>query len=84
MSKMRDLVTDILADIDAGEMTFEQIAIKHDVSLREVNDLALESAEQASFFHDELERDHDEPYEYDDCYPDPDAEYESRYELEDF
>ena len=33
-------------------------------------------------YHDELERDWDERYEPE--YPDPDAEYESRYELEDF
>ena len=38
--------------------------------------------------HDSLERDHDERYEYepgdDDYYPDPDAEYENRYELDDY
>ena len=38
--------------------------------------------DQENFYHDELERDWDERYEPE--YPDPDAEYESRYELEDF
>lgn len=37
-------------------------------------------------YHDELERDWDERYEYegyeDECYPDPDAAYEDRYEVE--
>lgn len=82
MSKMRDLVTDITADIDEGLLSFEQIAVKHEVSLREVDMLALEIAEQDTFYHDELQRDWDEAYEPE--YPDPDAEYESRYELEDF
>ena len=82
MSKMRDLVTDITADIDEGLLSFEQIAVKHEVSLREVDMLAMEIAEQDTFYHDELQRDWDEAYEPE--YPDPDAEYESRYELEDF
>lgn len=81
MGKMRDLVSDILADIDEGELSFSEIAVRHGVSLREVNDLAFESAEQAVFYHDELERDWDESYEPE--YPDPDVEYESRYELDD-
>jgi hypothetical protein len=39
--------------------------------------------------HDSLERDHDERYEYepvdeDAYYPDPDAEYENRYDLGDY
>jgi hypothetical protein len=39
--------------------------------------------------HDPLERDHDERYEYelgdeDDYYPDPDAAYEERYDLDDY
>ena len=38
--------------------------------------------DQENFYHDELERDWDERYEPE--YPDPDAEYESRYELEDY
>ena len=80
MSKMRDLVTDILADIDEGEMSFEQIAVKHEVSVREVRDLAFGDGPDVGY-HDELERDWDEPYEMEpDAYLD--ASYEDRYEVE--
>lgn len=82
MGAVKSMVIDIQEDIDAGELSFEQIAAKYDVSLREVDLLAFEVAEQDTFYHDELQRDWDEPYEPD--YPDPDVEYESRYELEDF
>ena len=84
MSDFRDQIMSIQDDIDAGELSFEQIAVKYGVSLRDVDRLALDIAERDTFYHDELERDWDEPYENDECYPDPDAEYESRYELEDF
>lgn len=82
MGAVKSMVFDIQEDINAGELSFEQIAAKYDVSLREVDQLAFEVAEQDTFYHDELERDWDEPYEPE--YPDPDVEYESRYELEDF
>jgi hypothetical protein len=85
MSKMSELALDIQEEIDRGEFTFQQIADKYGVSLREVDALAFEIMEQDVMLYDHMERDWDEPYEpegYD--YPDPDAEYESRYELEDF
>lgn len=82
MGAVKSMVFDIQEDINAGELSFEQIAAKYEVSLREVDMLAFEVAEQDTFYHDELERDWDEAYEPE--YPDPDAEYESRYELEDF
>ena len=82
MSAIKNFVFDIQEEINSGELSFEQIATKYGVSLREVDQLAFEVAEQDCFYHDEMERDRDEPYEPE--YPDPDAEYESRYELEDF
>lgn len=85
MSEFRDQIIAIQEDIDAGELTFEQIAVKYGVSLRDVDRLALDIAEQDTFYHDELERDWDEPYVpegNEDAYLD--QSYEERYELEDF
>ncbi len=85
---MRDLIIDLQAEIQLGVLSFAEIAQKYEVPTSWVNEawnLLCEQeaeAEQFAGYHDELERDHDEPYEPD--YPDPDAEYESRYELEDF
>lgn len=40
MSKIKDFVIDIQDDIDAGELTFEQIAQAHGVSVDMVRDIA--------------------------------------------
>lgn len=87
MSEFRDMVIAIQDDIEQGELSFQQIAIKHEVTLREVEQLARDMADDFSYedrYYDELERDHDEPYEPDEYVPDPDAWYEDQYDLGDF
>ena len=85
MSKMNELVIDIQDETDRGELSFEQIAVKYGVTLRDVDTVAFEIMEQ-DMYHDEMERDHDEPYEQDEGYEDSylDAAYEDRYAVEDF
>ena len=80
---MSKLTLDIQEEIDRGEFTFQQIADNYGVSLREVDALAFEIMEQDVMLYDHMERDWDEPFEPE-GYDYPDAEYESRYELEDF
>lgn len=96
MSKFRDMIIAVQDDIDLGELSFAQIALKYGITLREVDALALDLMERDTVFadgpevgyHDEMERDHDEAYEpeYDEGYEDRylDASYEDRYELNDF
>lgn len=87
---MRDLIIGIQEDIQLGVLCFADIARKHRVPVSWVDEawnmLCEQEAEAESFVshsHDELERDHDEPYEPDyteDAYLD--ASYEDRYELD--
>lgn len=83
---MSDLVIDIQSDILAGVLSFREIAEKNEVPLSWVNeawDMLCEQEAEAERqfdqgFHDELERDHDEPYE-----PDyGDSWYDDQYELD--
>jgi len=82
---MRDLIIDIQSDIVSGELSFQEIAQKHEVSLSWVNEAwemlceqEAHMAEHVAGYHDELERDHDEPYE-----PDyGDSWYEDQYDLD--
>lgn len=81
---VRDLIIDIQNDILAGVLNFSEIAFKHEVPLSWVNEawdeLCEQEAEAERFagYHDELERDHDEPYE-----PDyGDSWYDDQYELD--
>lgn len=89
---MRDLIIGIQEDIQLGVLCFADIAQKHRVPVSWVNAawdmLCEQEAEEDRFMshlHDELERDHDEPYE-----PDPaedaylDASYEDQYDLGDY
>lgn len=85
MSAYKDMIIDIQDEIEAGELTLEQIAAKYEFSVKEITLLAQEMAEQDTFYHDGFERDHDEPYEQEEqYYPDPDAHYENQYDLEDY
>ena len=70
MSAFRDMVIDIQNDIEAGELTFDQIAVKYDVSVKEVEQLAWDLAEEFS--------------QSDEYFPDPDSWYENQYDIEDF
>ena len=82
---MRDLIIDIQNDILAGVLSFAEIAVKHEVPTSWVNEawdlLCEQEAEaQANQSYDELERDHDEPYE-----PElNDSWYEDQYDLGDY
>jgi hypothetical protein len=82
MAATKNLVSDILDDIDEGLLSLEQIAEKHEVSRREVQELAFVGDVLGTFFYDELEREHDEPFEPE--YPDPDSSYENQYDLGDY
>ena len=83
---MRDLIIDIQEEIILGVLSFAEIAQKYEVPMSWVNQawdiLCEQEAEAEQFFdqgfHDELERDHDEPYE-----PDyGDSWYDDQYELD--
>lgn len=81
---MRDLIIDIQDDILQGVLSFQAIAEKHEVPVSWVNEawdmLCEQEAEAERFagYHDELERDHDEPYEPDYA----DSWYDEQYELD--
>ena len=83
---MSDIVIGIQEDIELGVLSFRAIAEKHDVPMSWVNeawDMLCEQAAEAERqfdqgFHDELDRDHDEPYEPDVC----DSWYDEQYELD--
>ena len=70
MSAFRDIVIDIQDDIEQGDLSFQQIALKYDVSLREVEQLARDLA--------------DEFAQGEEYYPDPDSWYEEQYDLGDY
>lgn len=72
MGAVKSVAVEIQNEIDLGELTFSEIAVKYGVSLREVDQLALDLQERDLFYNDEP------------VYPDPDSWYEERYELHDF
>lgn len=84
---MRDLIIDIQDEIALGALSFAQIAQKYEVPVswvQEAWDLLCEreaDIEQPTY-HDELERDWDEPYEPEDRYLD--SSYEDQYDLGDY
>lgn len=89
MSDMRDLIIDIQNELILGVLSMSEIARKYEVPAYWVNeawDLLCEqeaAAEQQSSYHDELDRDWDEPYEgNEDRYLD--ASYEDQYDLGDY
>jgi len=70
-------------EISFGILSFKGIADKYDVPISWVYEAwdqlcEQEYAEEQSAYYDELERDHDEPYE-----PDCDSWYDEQYEIED-
>ena len=81
---MRDLIIDIQEDIQLGALSFRSIAEKHLVPFSWVEEawdlLCQQEAEAERFagYHDELERDWDEPYEPDEG----DSWYDDQYELD--
>lgn len=78
---LSDLMIDLQDEIALGVLSFAEIARKYEVPLSWVNDawdqLCGMEAEQGAGYHDELERDHDEPY-----VPDPDSAYEDQFEVD--
>lgn len=88
MGTLKSLVADIQEEIQLGVLSFAAIAQKYEVPMSWVNEAWEELCEQEAQsepYHDELERDHDEPYVPDEeYYPDPDSWYEAQYELEDY
>jgi len=90
---MSDLMIDLQDEIRLGALSFAEIARKYEVPTSWVNEawelLCEQEAEAEQFFdqgfHDELERDHDEPYEPEggeDAYLD--SWYEDQYDLGDY
>lgn len=87
---MHSLIVDIQTEIQLGVLSFSEIAQKFEVPTSWVNeawDLLCEQeaeAERFAGYHDELERDWDEPYEpgNEDAYLD--SSYEDRYDLGDY
>ena len=79
MSAFRDMVIDIQDDILRGELSFQQIAIKHNVRFADVESLACEMAEQdyMSSYEDEQMVDQ---YRAEDSYLD--SMYEDRFDVE--
>ena len=83
---MRGLIIDLQEEIQLGVLSFAEIAQKYEVPtswVQEAWDLLCEQeaeAERYAGYHDELERDHDEPYEPDYA----DSWYEDQYQLEDY
>lgn len=68
MSKMSEQHQMIQDDIELGELTFRQIAIKHGVSYYEVDMIAQEMADQVEYDDDgDYYRDDDLDY-HQDCY----------------
>ena len=67
MSRMSELMFDIEHDLVNTDLDNAQIAQKHNVPIAWVYEVA---DELQSYAYDELERDHDEPYE-----PDTDTGY---------
>ena len=88
MGKIKSFVQDVEQDINDGELTFQQIAVKYEISVRDVNQIyndmvdEVQDLEYDAVSHDHLERDWDEPYEPEivDC----DSWYEEQYELSDY
>ena len=73
---MRDLVSDIQDEIERGDLTFSEIAVKFSVSANWVDEAWDMLQEQYA------EEDARPGSEYDDYYPDTDSEYENRYDIE--
>lgn len=84
---MSDLMIDLQDEIRLGVLSFQEIARKYEVPVSWVQEAWEELCEQehqeaemeASYSHDHLERDCDEPYE-----PDCDSWYEDQYDLGDY
>ncbi len=76
MSRMRDLVSDIQMEIECGELTFSEIAVKFSVPTSWVDEAYDMLQEQYA------EEDARPGSDYDECWPDPDSEYENRYDIE--
>ena len=89
MGQMSALALDI-EDMHRDGMTAAQIAQELDIPRSTVEEfieaiLTQDWDDHVDFAHDALERDHDEPYEPEEEYfPDPDSEYEGRYDLHDY
>lgn len=82
---IRNLIIDLQEEIQLGVLSFQEIARKYEVPTSWVNEawdmLCEQEAEEeryAGYSHDELERDHDEPYEPDYA----DSWYDEQYELD--
>ena len=88
MGVVKSFVQDIEQDINDGELTFQQIAVKYEITVKDVNQIyndmidEVQEMEYDAVSHDSLERDWDERYEPEimDC----DSWYEEQYELSDY
>lgn len=88
MGLVKSFVQDIEQDINDGELTFQQIAVKYEITVKDVNQIyndmidEVQEMEYDAVSHDSLERDWDEQYEPEimDC----DSWYEEQYELSDY
>lgn len=81
MARMKDLLIDIETAVASGESSDSiatRLGLPHDWVQRIVFDFSVSLQETADDSYDELERDHDEPYE-----PDlADSWYEDQFELD--
>lgn len=88
MGQVKSFIQDVEQDINDGELTFQQIAVKYEISVKDVNQIyndmidEVQEMEYDAGSYDHLERDWDEQYEPEivDC----DSWYEDQYELSDF
>lgn len=88
MGQVKSFIQDVEQDINDGELTFQQIAVKYEISVKDVNQIyndmidEVQEQEYDAGSHDHLERDWDEQYEPEivDC----DSWYEEQYELSDY
>lgn len=85
MGKMQNLYIDIQDEIERGDLSFQQIAIKYGITLQEVEKCYHDMIDQVDFDPDHssnrTESYHNESYDY---YDDDNYEYSNNYDPYDY